>query len=127
MKQRATKYQISAGVILIEETEPPTSWLRRILSCLGEILIWFICCVPGLLVMLYGFNTVFNERITGKYGRVTYGPTAIAGGWMFVALGVWLLGEGLHFKTGRPIYRWISWALVAACLVKGIFVLINGK
>ncbi len=128
MKKRRARYEIADGVILIDEAEPPASWLRRILGAMGNALAWIVVCAPGLIFMLAGFSAVINERITaGRMQRTSYGITAVGFGWIEVALGVWFLAEGFHLKTDRPIYRWIGWVLAGACLVKGISVLISGK
>lgn len=129
MKKRPARYEITDGVMLIEEAEPPTSWLRRILGAMGNTLAWIVVCAPGLIFMLAGFTAIINERIrTGRtLQRTAYGAEAIGLGWIEVALGVWFLAEGFHLKTDRPVYRWLGWLLAGACLAKGISVLISGK
>lgn len=129
MRKRTVRYETSDGYVLMEEADPPTSWLRRILSAMGNTLAWILVCAPGLIFMLAGFAAIINERIrTGRtLQRTAYGAEAIGLGWIEVALGVWFLAEGFHLKTDRPIYRWMGWILAGACLVKGISVWVSGR
>ncbi len=129
MRKRTVRYETAEGYILMEETEPPKSWLRQILGAMGNTLAWILVCAPGMFFMLAGFAAIINERIrTGRtLHRTAYGTEAIGLGWIEVAFGVWLLAEGFHLKTERPIYRWIGWLLAGGCLIKGISVLIYGK
>ena len=56
MKKRPARYEITDGVMLIEEAEPPTSWLLRILGAMGNTLALIVVCAPGLIFMLAVFT-----------------------------------------------------------------------
>jgi hypothetical protein len=121
LKHRTTKYQITDGLIVIEEEDQPTSWLGRLLCKLGNILVWVAICTPGLLIIFYGKHVIQVERISaGKFQRTTYGLEAVGWGWLFVGLGIVVLGWGLEIKSERSVFRLLGWVLGVAAIVYGM-------
>jgi hypothetical protein len=122
LKRRAVRHQITDGVMIVEEDNQPASWLGRFLCKVGNFLAWIALCAPGLLIILYGRHVILVERITsGKYQKTTtYGLEAVGWGWIFVGLGIVVLGECLEIKSERGVFRLLGWVLGVAATVYGV-------
>lgn len=128
MRKRISKYQSKDGsIILIEENEPPKNMLQRLLKAIGGMIGWGLALTPGLWITIGGAHAIYSERLTaGKFQSTSIGFEAIGWGWIFVAVGLWALGEGCYLKTERSVFRLTGGGLAIVALIIGVFVLVTG-
>ena len=125
-KLRPNMQENEDGIIIIGEHEPPKTFFRRTLHWFGEAILWLLALIPPLLIIFYGFVGLRSGQLrTIRMGRVISGDDAIGFSWMFVGIGLWLLGQACYLKTGHLRFRFVGWVLSAGACGVGLWVLLR--
>ncbi len=112
-------------IIIIEDDEPPKSFLRLIFHWFGEMILWLLAVSPGLLLIFHGAGGVIHKRLLGgKWVKVmSYGDDAVGWGWLSICIGLWALGQGCFLKIGRPFLKFVFNILAGGAFLVGIWFL----
>jgi hypothetical protein len=130
MKKRMEFWQVTETVISsADDSSPRPSLLRRILGFIGKTVFYFLVSFLPILLTYEGVCGLFTgkmvvwSRILGAH--VTYGDEALGLAWIHIAVGVFWLGWVMEEFTGRPILKWIVWAIGSGLVINGIRLIIK--
>ena len=115
--------------VLIADDPPRPSLLRRLLGLIGKGLMVLLLSALPLYLLIKGISGLATGKLSWwsrTRGAVTYyGYEAVGRSWIWIGIALGCIAYMFREEFAGWI-KWSFWLIASACLVMGVFRLVNG-